>query len=362
MVIPKSCKVLIVMMAAILIWAILPVTSTTFERDGVDALGEEITIVFDTAGGVAIDNDSVIVGEPYNLPTPSKMGYAFGGWQYNGSPVAISGTTWDILPDTGTEITLVASWSIQNYNILYTNIDDIIGENPNPNTYNINSNIEFQPVEKLGYTFDGWYNGLLGLVEKIEPNSRVGNITLEAAWSVVDYTITYEDLFTADNNNPTTYNVESAITLSKPIRLGYDFVGWYIISNEGVETLVTEIVAGTTGDLTLHAKWSLKRFTVSFSEGGYNSITQDFETTIAELPTPERDGYIFDGWYTDQTYRQQFTTDTALYQDYVLYAKWVKLTDPVWYWVLGALVIVTLGLAVWYIISYKNRQKHGCEF
>ena len=38
---------------------------------------------------------------------------------------------------------------------------------------------------------------------------------------------------------------------------------------------------------------------------------------------PTRLGYIFDGWYTDETYQNAFTATTMPAKDFTLYAKWV---------------------------------------
>ncbi|HEY8445430.1 MAG TPA: InlB B-repeat-containing protein, partial [Bacilli bacterium] len=40
------------------------------------------------------------------------------------------------------------------------------------------------------------------------------------------------------------------------------------------------------------------------------------------LPTPERVGYKFDGWYLDNNYQQPFTKDSIVDKDIKLYAKW----------------------------------------
>ena len=69
-----------------------------------------------------------------------------------------------------------------------------------------------------------------------------------------DYTITYVNVDGATNENPASYNVETeTITLKDPAKPGYTFAGWY---KDGKFTdEITEIPQGTTGDITLYAKW-----------------------------------------------------------------------------------------------------------
>ena len=45
------------------------------------------------------------------------------------------------------------------------------------------------------------------------------------------------------------------ITLKDPVKPGYTFGGWY--KDGEFTTQVTEIIQGTTGNITLYAKWEL---------------------------------------------------------------------------------------------------------
>ena len=81
-----------------------------------------------------------------------------------------------------------------------------------------------------------------------------GNITLYAKW-LENYAITYElEGGTNAPENPASYNMETeTITLKDPVKTGYTFAGWY--KDGEFTTQVTEIVQGTTGNITLYAKW-----------------------------------------------------------------------------------------------------------
>ncbi len=69
---------------------------------------------------------------------------------------------------------------------------------------------------------------------------------------IESYTITYVNVEGATNENPASYNVETeTITLKDPAKAGYTFAGWYSADNSPV----TKIPQGSTGDITLYAKW-----------------------------------------------------------------------------------------------------------
>ncbi|MBO4432032.1 MAG: InlB B-repeat-containing protein, partial [Clostridia bacterium] len=132
--------------------------------------------------------------------------------------------------------------------------------NTNPTTYTVNSaDITLKSPTKKGYTFKGWYDGS-AKVTKIAKGTT-GNITLTAKWRKNIYNITYKlNNGTNNKNNPKTYTVTtSAITLKNPTRKGYTFKGWY----NGVSKVIT-IKKGSTGDITLTAKWSKKTYKVTY--------------------------------------------------------------------------------------------------
>jgi len=69
-----------------------------------------------------------------------------------------------------------------------------------------------------------------------------------------DYAITYElDGGTNNGDNPSVYDDTQSITFKDPSKEGFVFKGWY--KDEGFTEQITSIAPGTTGDITLYAKW-----------------------------------------------------------------------------------------------------------
>ena len=83
-----------------------------------------------------------------------------------------------------------------------------------------------------------------------------GGTTTDVEFFYGTFSITYE-LNGGTNNpgNPAKYNVEDEITLLDPTREGYTFDGWY--KDSAFTEKITGWTAGTTGDVVLHAKWSI---------------------------------------------------------------------------------------------------------
>ena len=158
-----------------------------------------------------------------------------------------------------------------------------------------------------------------------------GNKSLESKISVkTNYSITY-NLNGGSNNskNPESYNRNSkTITLQAPTRKGYIFKGWY--SNKKLTKKVTKIKAGSTGKVTLYAKWKIKEYDITYKlNGGKNSSKNPKEYTVKTstitLKNPTRKGYTFKGWYADKNYKKKITKITKGSTGKVtLYAKWSK--------------------------------------
>lgn len=204
-------------------------------------------ISYELNGGTNAENpDGYDVSDlPVSLHAPSRTGYIFKGW-YMGENRVLAipvGTTGNVV--------VSAKWEPITYTIDF----DTNGGLPTLSSidYTIESDsFTLQEITKVGYTFDGWYNGETKVTEIT--TGTYGNMTLVAKWTADLYTISY-DLADGVNNpeNPTSYTIESGlITLKNPTRDGYTFLGWY-----NGEQLVTIIDSNTLENITLTAKWKI---------------------------------------------------------------------------------------------------------
>jgi uncharacterized repeat protein (TIGR02543 family) len=108
---------------------------------------------------------------------------------------------------------------------------------------------------------------------------------------------------TNSEKNPNYYNSDSTVKLKKPTRKGYTFSGWYT-TKEFDSAKVTQIGQGTTGAVTLYAKWTPVTYKVKFAGNGADSgsvSAQKYKYGKSyKLPanTFKRKGYTFAGWNT----------------------------------------------------------------
>lgn len=82
-------------------------------------------------------------------------------------------------------------------------------------------------------------------------------VLVDADDTVGEYTITYMlDGGTNPVINPSSYTGEENVALVNPTKSGYTFEGWYLSSTFDASDKVEEIEAGSTGNITLWAKWA----------------------------------------------------------------------------------------------------------
>lgn len=112
-----------------------------------------------------------------------------------------------------------------------------------------------------------------------------------------------------------------------PIRSGYHFDGWYT-EKDGDTKVDANTSVATKEAHTLYARWSEAKFNITLDPNGGTLANTTYEVTYnspyGELPTPNRAGYDFDGWFTEKdggTKVEASTVVTAA-EPHTLYAHW----------------------------------------
>ena len=118
--------------------------------------------------------------------------------------------------------------------------------------------------------------------------------------------------------------------LPTPTRDGYTFDGWYTSTSSSGTKVTATTTYTRTSDQTLYAHWDANSYTISFNANGgsvsQTSKTVTYGSTYGTLPTPTRNGYTFDGWYTSATGGTRITSSTtvSIAGNDTLYAHWTQ--------------------------------------
>lgn len=306
-------------------------------------------ISYELNGGTNAENPDGydVLDLPVSLHAPSRTGYIFKGW-YMGENRVLAipvGTTGNVV--------VSAKWEPITYTIDFNTNGGL------PTLSSIDYTIEsdsftLQEITKVGYTFDGWYNGETKVTEIT--TGTYGNMTLVAKWTADLYTISY-DLADGVNNpeNPTSYTIESGlITLKDPTKEGYTFAGWF-----NGEQLITTIDSNTLENISLTAKWTVNSYKLTFDvDGNLTEKTFKYGESITAIENPTKVGHTFVGWSEE-------LPETMPANDITVEAKWAINSYDITYDLAGGVnnsenpttYTIESGL-----ITLKNPTREGYTF
>jgi len=283
-----------------------------------------ITYILD--GGMHSGNPATFTINDLNVQinAATRYGFNFLGWylqsDFSGVPVTQVISIGDIR--------LYARWSDPLVsNITYNNLRDTdVHMNP-PSFFASDLPIILSGVTRNGWTFHGWYRDE-SFTEPVTQIIAFGDVSIYANLSINGFEVSFENLQGATHSNETVFTVYSPITtLSDPsVRNGWTFGGWWTSPN-GTGTQWTDVPVGVVGSQALYAHWTLNEYTIVFDNlnGGMhpNPSVFNVETATIVLVDAVREGYRFDGWWT-QLIGGSTVTQVAVgsFGDMRLYARW----------------------------------------
>ena len=311
----------------------------TVEDD--NGLGSQgFTIQFNTHGGSPVPTREVKKDTNIELSEPryqtTRPGYTFAGWyedaQLTRTPSGLNNVLHNFL--------LHAKWTQNPSAQTFTVHFDSQGGSSVPDITVEKSTKFAKPAAptKEGAGFEGWYTDPTGNTPFTGWETGVmANTTLYAKWKAAKYLVQFTKATdctigltrVSDGTQLTTGNwydggeVELTATPSagyivnrlllngRPIALGMRFV-----LGENVDIEASAVKSAFTGTLAV-------RFN---ADGG---TPEPATQTIAQgmvpqgVTAPTKEGFIFDGWYTDAQRTHAYLFTTPLYYDTRLYAAWI---------------------------------------
>jgi uncharacterized repeat protein (TIGR02543 family) len=175
-----------------------------------------------------------------------------------------------------------------------------------------------------GYTYATWYDNPQfsgDAILSLSPQNQ--SVTLYGKPNANIYNISYElDLGETNTMLPATFRTGDTLTLPTPTKAGHSFEGWYF--EDTFETPINQSQL-PLNSFTAYAKWSINSYTIAFiSNEGSNvqSITEPYGSMITQPTNPSRPGYLFAGWFIDETLENPYLFTTMPANDVMLFAKW----------------------------------------
>ena len=312
-----------------------PVESTTVDNESTTTntnVNQKYSITWKNADGSILRTDEVEKGTvpsygatPVMQPT-AEFTYTFKAWDK------------EIVAATG-DATYTATYDSVKNKYTYTFYDE-----DGTTELKKEENVEYgtaisapdspskKPTAEKTFTFDGWYTDKTAGTKVTEFGTLKGNTAFYArytdATNKYSYTFYNEDGSVYSTN---TVDYGTAITVpSNPTKASddvnaYVFDGWYTDATAG--TKVTEF--GTvTGNVSYYARFNkIEKIIVSFAlnQGSqtFDAINLTYGDSITLPQVNELDGYIFDGWYLEDTYSTKYTNQ-SITKSITLYGKYVN--------------------------------------
>ena len=285
-----------------------------------DWVPKSYTVKFDTNGGTTIADktltwdDMVLEG----VSDPTKPGYDFAGWTFDGGNV-LTRTTYANLAadDTVTSITLTAQWTLHLYTVTLDangGTFDAGGSTVERDTVTATYGepLDQMPIPRYkGYFFRGWYDEKWGGRQYGDKNGhgtytydKTEDCTLYAMWEEAPLcTVTFDPnggTLTGAATCEEKQNECIQRPYEEPIREGHNFRGWYTDAACKPEQK-WDFDDPIPGNMTLYAGWDILSYVirVRFANGEPDSIiNQNYDTAITVPDDPTREGYTFIGWDT----------------------------------------------------------------
>ncbi|MFC4305212.1 InlB B-repeat-containing protein [Cohnella boryungensis] len=249
------------------------------------------------------------------IPLPTRAGYTFTGWSQDVP---------SMMPTVDT--TYTASWLARTdtpYQVVHLqqNIADntytvVDRESYRGTTDTVASLVGTTPKVYEGFAYDPTAAGMVQTAT-IAGN---GSTVLKLYYKRISYEmkLKYNSADVADQTVDVPFGATTERYLGAPAWQGRTFAGW---SPAPPTTM-------PAGNVELTAEWTLNTYAVSFNSNGaaeeVTAQTVGYGYPASEPLEPTKNGYVFDGWYSDSGLTNGYDFTTLVTDNITLYAKWLR--------------------------------------
>ena len=314
----------------------LPAGNITLTAVYVDAVSvPEVTVAYDANGGTGsmtghtVAQNGAFTVQDNGFTAPA--GYEFDGWntQADGRGTAYAAGD-SVRADTVGESVLYAQWKCIPYRITYDLQGGALAAGvTNPTSYTVEDlPITLVNPGREGHTFLGWTgsNGTAASDSVTIPAGTTGDLSYTANWDANSYGYVIHHVEKGTTNtlaDDTTGQADFGTTVTVADKAG-------TIEGFAYDSDTDDITIAVSGnEATIYYVRNSYNVTyyVDGSQSG-NAVPYAFEAPVTLRPEPSRDGYTFDGWYTNSsctgTRAENFNMPA---EDVNLYGKFTANTD-----------------------------------
>ncbi|MBQ6860531.1 MAG: InlB B-repeat-containing protein, partial [Clostridia bacterium] len=294
---------------------------------------QKYNVLYSANGGTGAPAADFSVSDTYTISfqIPRREGFGFDGWSTD--PKATSGQY--VGGDTislDSDLELYAIWVSSTHTVAITvdpeNAGTVVGTGAKATGSHVV--ISAKPIE--GYVFSGWklVSGGAKLGSTVSstttftmPNS---DVVLQAKFTEIKMTLKYD----ANGGSRAPANVIAKtretiqLSINKPVRTGYTFLGWSLRKDATEATYAPGADYVITENVTLYAVWeeNVDFYTLSYEIDGVEQTTGEFEpktktkgeTIQIPYSKPLKDGFTFLGWGLEATSKNVIYEPGEIYE------------------------------------------------
>ena len=271
-----------------------------------------------------------------SLPTATKSGYVFKGWEWDYDKGLILGSVSSMLSAVYSPVYLKAVWETEPVN--YTLSYNANGGNGSMASQTVTegqaTKLKTNTFTKTGHYFTSWNTKADGSGTSYSDGAYAtfySNTTLYAQWEkYADPIITFDKNDGSGTTLTQTVPYGSSATLNANsfTRTGYSFSGWNTKTDGSGTAYGDGASISPSSNVTLYAQWQPNTYSLSFdSNGGSGSMASqtvtEGQSTTLKSNTFTKTGHTFTGWNTKADGSGTAYADNAtltLTEDTTLYA------------------------------------------
>jgi len=309
----------------------------------------EYKITFASNGGTKCDPIIITPGSnSFQLPTPERSGYSFGGWYTD----KVFTKSWsDYMAENNntisSNIVLYAKWVEVTLTIT---LDANGGQNTAGSEFNYSQGVELElpiPTRK-GCKFVGWYDDanrvvgepVTGADSKVPDNyTKKNTVTLYAQWDIDYHIVPITDagnVTLSSNYYVLNDSTQDTITFTATSAPRFEFKEWQIVDNSTTAVTDNPMTHKYTKDVEISAVFEGVEVNITFNSNYPDPEVPSTETvqkiryasSVTVDPPAQFPGYNFTGWFTAKTGGERVSNRFGdievfpYYNDRTLYAQW----------------------------------------
>lgn len=280
-----------------------------------------IQIIYYVDGDVAHTQNVTAQTSASDADEPDKAGFVFAGWYADAACTELFDFDAYFASSLRNTVSVYAGFDEIADVLLHYSVDGAV-EHTQTVAYDTTESDFADPV-KDGYEFIGWFADAacetpFDFESYFAQTDKAAETTVYAAFEeiieifyYVDGTLTWTQVVSDDT---------AAEIPNEPGKAGYSFVGWYDKEGDGAVPFDfgAYFASEQKSDVNVYAHFERiaeDAVQISYFADGQSWRTQTVQDGVATpetIPAPTKTGYIFEGWYEDETFETPFDLEAFM--------------------------------------------------